>query len=59
MTAVEIIKQKAQKKCDIKRELAFEIYKSCLEACQIEYKTNRLEKNKIDIDGIKKMIKNS
>ena len=44
MTTVKIKKQKAQKRYVIKRELKFENYKSCLEACQIEYKTNRLEK---------------
>ena len=36
----KIKKQKAQKKCDIKRKLKFEDYKNYLEAAQIENKIN-------------------
>ena len=44
----EYKKAKGTEKCVIKRKLEFEVYKNCLEAAQIENKTNRLEKNKID-----------
>ena len=37
--------------CLIKRKLKFENYKNCLEATQIENKTNHLE-NKIEIDSL-------
>ena len=47
-------KQKSTKKCVIKRELKFENYESCLKVNQLENKINRLEKNKIDTDSIKK-----
>ena len=40
-------------KCVIKRKLKFESYKNCLEATQLDDKINYIEKNKIDIDGIK------
>ena len=40
-------KQKAQKKCVIKRKLKFENYKNCLEATQLESKTNHLKKIKL------------
>ena len=50
---VKIKKQRAQKSV-IKRKLKFEDYKSCLEATQLENKTNYLAKNKIDIDSIGK-----
>ena len=58
MTIVKIKKQKAQKKCVIKRNLKFENYKNCLEATQLENKVNYLYKNKTDRDSIKKIIKN-
>ena len=38
----------------IKRKLKFENYKNCLEATQLENKISSLEKNKINIDSIKK-----
>ena len=38
-------KAKSTKKCVIKRKLKFENYKNCLEATQLESKTNHLEKN--------------
>ena len=37
-----------------KRKFKFEDYKNCLEAAQFENKINHLEKNKIDVDGLKK-----
>ena len=40
-------KQKAQKKCVIKRKLKFENYKTCLVATQIENKVNHLKKIKL------------
>ena len=42
----------------IKRKLKFENYKNCLKATQFENKINYLEKNKIDMESIKKIIKN-
>ena len=44
---------------DIKRKLKFEYYKNCLEATKLENKKNHLQNNQIDIDSIKKVIKNS
>ena len=35
--------------CVIKRKLKFEDYKNCLEAAQLENKTNHLEKNKFNV----------
>ena len=52
-------KAKGTKKCVIKRKLKFESYKNCLAATQLENKINYLEKVKIDIDRIKKIIKTS
>ena len=40
-------------KCVIKRKRKFDSYKNCLEATQLDDKINYIEKNKIDIDGIK------
>ena len=51
---MKIKKQKAQKKCFLKRKLKFENYKNCLEATQLDNKINYLEKNKIDIDSLKR-----
>ena len=59
MTVMKIKKAKGTKKCDIKRKLKFENYKNCLEATELENKINYLEKNKIDIDSIKKFIENN
>ena len=50
---MKIKKQKAQKKCAIKRKVKFQDYKNCLEAAQIEWKINYLEKKKIDEDSLK------
>ena len=44
-------KAKDTKKCVMKRKLKFENYKNCLEAAQLD--------NKINIDSLKKIIKNS
>ena len=52
-------KAKVTKKCVKKRNLKFENYKNCLEATQIEKKISYLEKNKISIDSLKKIINNS
>ena len=38
MVMIRIKKQKAQKKCALKRKLKFEDYKYCLEATQLEKK---------------------
>ena len=51
-------KAKDTKKCVIKRKLKFENYKNCLEATQLDNKIKYLEKNKIDIDSLKKNHKN-
>ena len=53
MATVKIKKTKVSKKFAIKRKLKFKKYKSCLEATQLENKTNHLEKNKIDTESIK------
>ena len=47
ITLGEIRKQRAQKKCLIKRKLKFDNYKNCLEATQLENKTDHLEKIKL------------
>ena len=60
---MKIKKKKAQKKCDIKRKLKFEDYKTCSEASHIKNKINHLEKFKIDAVSFKevhkKFIKNN
>ena len=45
---------KNTKKCVIKRKLRSENNKNCWEAAQLDNKINYLEKNKIDIDILKK-----
>ena len=56
-------KSKGTKRCVLKRKLKFENYKNCLEATQLEYKINYLEKSNIDVDSIrenhKEFIKNN
>ena len=42
-----------------KNKLKFESYKNCLEATQLGNKITYLEKNKININSFKKIIKNS
>ena len=56
---MKIKKTKDRKMCVIKRKLDFENYKNCLEAAQIVNRINNLEKHKIDVDSLKKIIKNS
>ena len=48
-------KSKGTKNCVIKIKLEFEDYKSCFEAAQIENKINYLQKNKINIDSLKRI----
>ena len=52
-------KAKGTKKCVIKRKLKFETYKIRLETTQLDNKIKYLEKNKINIDILKKIRKNS
>ena len=40
--------------CIIKRKLKFQDYKNFLEAVQTENKINRLEKNKAEVNSLKK-----
>ena len=49
-------KAKGTKNRVIKRTLRFENYEKCLEATQLENKINQIEKNKIDIDSLKKSL---
>ena len=53
----EDIKAKGATECVIKRKIKFQYYKNCLKVTQLENKINHLEKNKTDIDSIKKVIK--
>ena len=50
---------KDTKICVIKRKLKFENCKNCLEVTKLENKISYLEKNKISIDSLKKIINNS
>ena len=50
-------KPKGTKKYVIKRKLKFENYKNSLQATQLENKINHLEKNEINVDSLKKIIK--
>ena len=59
VTLGKIRKQRAQKKCLIKRKLKFDNYKNCLEATQLENKTDHLEKIKLTSIVLKKIIKHS
>ena len=52
-------KAKGTNNCDIKRKLKFENYKDYLEATQVNNKIKYSEKNKINIDNLKKIIKKS
>ena len=58
MMVVKIKKQKTQKKC-IKRTLKFRDHGHCLEATQVENKITHLQINIVNIDCLKKIIKNS
>ena len=48
-------KAKDIKKCVLKRKLKIVNYENCLEATQHENKITYLEKNKINIDSLKKL----
>ena len=50
-------KSKDTKKCVITRKCKYENYKNCLEATQLEKKISI--KNKVNIDGLKKIKKSS
>ena len=52
-------KAKGTKKCIIKRKLYFKNYKNCLEAIQLNNKIKYLEKNKINIDSLTKILQKS
>ena len=49
-------KAKGTKKCATKLKRKFENYKNYLQETQLENKINHLEKNKIDIDSLKKRL---
>ena len=51
-------KAKVTKNCVIEIKPKFKNYKNCLEATQLKNKINHLEKNKIDIDRLKKIKTN-
>ena len=48
-------KAKSTKKCVIKRKLKFEICKNCLEVTQLHNKIKYPQKNKTNIDSLKKL----
>ena len=52
-------KARSTKKCVIKGKIKFENYKNYLEATQLDNKMIYLEKNKINKDSLKKIIKSS
>ena len=52
-------KAKCTKECVIKRKLKFENYKNCLGESHFDKKIKYLKKNKINIDSLTKIIKNS
>ena len=55
MTVEKIKKQKAKKKCVIKRKLKSKNFENCLERIQLDNnKINYLEKNEIKADSLKK-----
>ena len=54
MTVVKINSKIHKKVCHKKNKLKFESYENCLEATQLENKINYKEKNKINIDSLKK-----
>ena len=51
---MKINKVECTKKCLIKRKHKIQDCKNCLEAAQVEYKINHLEKYRIDVDNLKK-----
>ena len=52
-------KAKGTTKCVITRKSKFEIYKSCLEATQLENEINYFQKNQFNTDSLKKITNNS
>ena len=52
-------KAKITKKCDIKRKVKFENSKNCLEATQLDNEIKFVGRNEINIDCLKKIMKNS
>ena len=60
MTVVKIKKQKAKKKCVIKRKLKSKNFENCLEGSQLDNnKINYLEKKKLKRTVLKRIIRNS
>ena len=51
-------KAKGTKKCVKKRKLKFEDYKNCLRATELENELNKLKKKKVNLNSLKKGIKN-
>ena len=51
-------KAKETKKCVIKRKLKFQNCKNCLKGTQLDDKIKYLEKNKVNTDSLKKIVKN-
>ena len=57
---LKIKKQKIKiKKCVMKRKHKFADYKHCLEPTQARNGINVLEKNTLDVDSIREILKNS
>ena len=54
-----LLNQKEKLIHDSSEKEAFENYENCLEATQLENKIKHLEKNKINIDSLKKVMKSS
>ena len=54
---IGIKKAKRTKRCVIKRQPKFEDYKNCLEATQTENRIRHLQKNKTDVNSLKKDCK--
>ena len=54
---VKIKKLKTKNTLSYKKKNKFQNYKNCLEVTQLENKRNNLEKNKIDLDSLKKYHK--
>ena len=52
-------KTKVTKKSTIKHKFKSQDYKSCLEEAQIENRIKHLEKHKTDVDGFKRIKKDS
>ena len=52
-------KAQGREKCVVKRKLKSENDKNCLETTKLKNKIKYLEKSKINIDSLKKIIKNS